>query len=67
MHDGSLATLEDVIGFYDGGGRPNPDLDPEIRPLRLSAAEQQALLAFLGALSGRVQNGNWRTAGNVSY
>ncbi|HEY6656539.1 MAG TPA: hypothetical protein VI038_06890, partial [Methyloceanibacter sp.] len=26
MHDGSLATLEDVIDFYDAGGRPNPFL-----------------------------------------
>ena len=24
MHDGSLATLDDVIEFYDGGGRVNP-------------------------------------------
>jgi cytochrome c peroxidase len=23
MHDGSLATLEDVIEFYDAGGRPS--------------------------------------------
>jgi proteic killer suppression protein len=32
MHDGSLATLEEVVDFYSGGGRPNPSLDPEIRP-----------------------------------
>jgi cytochrome c peroxidase len=32
MHDGSLATLEDVVKFYDEGGRPNPTIDPEIRP-----------------------------------
>ena len=31
MHDGSLATLEDVIEYYDRGGNRNPGLDPEIR------------------------------------
>ena len=51
MHDGSLATLEDVIDFYDAGGRGNPNLDPEIRKLNLSPEEKQALIAFLGALS----------------
>jgi cytochrome c peroxidase len=51
MHDGSLATLEDVVECYDSGGRANPSLDPEIRGLRLSPVEEQALVAFLGALS----------------
>jgi len=54
MHDGSLATLEEVIDFYDGGGRENPDLDREIRPLRLTSEEKQALAAFLRALNGVV-------------
>lgn len=54
MHDGSLARLEDVIEFYDRGGNPNPHLDGEIRPLRLTAAEKSALLAFLRSLSGRI-------------
>jgi len=52
MHDGSLATLEDVVEFYDRGGRPNPNIDSEIRPLRLTAEEKKALRAFLGSLSG---------------
>ncbi len=26
MHDGSLATLDEVIEFYDRGGNPNPTL-----------------------------------------
>jgi cytochrome c peroxidase len=52
MHDGSLATLNDVVDFYDRGGRPNPNLDPEIRPLKLTADEKRALVSFLGALSG---------------
>lgn len=53
MHDGSLRTLRDVVEFYDRGGGPNPYLDPEIRPLDLSAAEQRDLVKFLRALTGR--------------
>jgi cytochrome c peroxidase len=52
MHDGSMATLEQVIDYYDRGGNPNPALDPELRPLRLSAAEKQDLIAFLSSLNG---------------
>jgi cytochrome c peroxidase len=51
MHDGSLATLEEVIAFYDRGGKPNPYRDPELRPLRLTVQEKHALLAFLRALA----------------
>jgi cytochrome c peroxidase len=54
MHDGSLATLADVIDFYDGGGRPNRNLFPVLRPLGLSAEEKQALIKFLESLSGVV-------------
>lgn len=57
MHDGSLATLDEVIDFYDKGGRANPQLDPEIRPLHLSAAEKSALNAFLAALNGKIHDG----------
>ncbi len=55
MHDGSLATLDEVIDFYDRGGGQNPDLDEEIRPLGLSGEERSALRAFLAALTGDVQ------------
>src|SRR2546423_1002440 len=47
MHDGSLATLEDVIEYYDRGGNHNPYLDENIVPLHLSDGEKKALLAFL--------------------
>jgi cytochrome c peroxidase len=57
MHDGSLATLEDVVDFYDGGGQANPHLDPEIRPLGLSDEEKAALVSFLRALTGEVTDG----------
>lgn len=59
MHDGSVASLEDVIEFYDNGGKAHPQLDPEIRKLQLTAAERAALVAFLKALSGEVREGPW--------
>jgi cytochrome c peroxidase len=54
MHDGSMARLTDVIEFYDRGGRPNPHLDPEVRPLHLTVGEKAALIAFLRSLTGIV-------------
>ncbi len=57
MHDGSFATLEHVVEFYDDGGRPNPNIDPEIHPLHLPADEQQALVVFLKSLSGTIGEG----------
>ena len=53
MHDGSLATIEAVIDFYNQGGRPNPHLDREIRPLKLTDDEKRTLAAFLRALAGQ--------------
>ena len=57
MHGGSLATLEDVIDYYDKGGAANPNLDPEIRKLQLTAVEKKALAAFLHALNGKITDG----------
>jgi cytochrome c peroxidase len=57
MHDGSLATLEDVIEFYSEGGRPNPNLDPEIRPRHFTPEEKQSLAAFLHSLTGHIREG----------
>ncbi len=53
MHDGSLATLEDVVRFYNQGGNPNNFLDKRIKPLGLSPAECNDLVAFLKTLTGR--------------
>jgi cytochrome c peroxidase len=57
MHDGSVARLEDVVDFYNAGGRSNPNLDPELRPLHLSDAEKSSLIVFLRSLSGTVVEG----------
>jgi cytochrome c peroxidase len=51
MHDGSLATLEAVIEFYDRGGVDNPEKSPLVAPLGLEAEERAALVAFLRALT----------------
>ena len=52
MHDGSLATLEEVVEWYDKGGHPNPHLSDKIRPLKLSAQDKADLVAFLKACTG---------------
>jgi cytochrome c peroxidase len=52
MHDGSQATLEEVIEFYNKGGEKNSFLDQNIRPLKLSAQEKADLIAFLKSLEG---------------
>jgi cytochrome c peroxidase len=54
MHDGSLATLADVVAFYDRGGTPNPWLAPEVQPLGLTEAERADLVVLLEALTGQV-------------
>lgn len=52
MHDGRFQTLEEVIDFYDKGGIKNPQLDKEIKQLRLTPGEKADLLAFLKSLNG---------------
>jgi cytochrome c peroxidase len=54
MHDGSQATLEEVLEFYDVGGHPNEWLDPKMRPLNLTEEEEADLIAFMEALTGEV-------------
>jgi cytochrome c peroxidase len=52
MHDGRFATLEEVVDFYDKGGIRNPNFDPDITPLGLTAPGKADLVAFLRALEG---------------
>lgn len=51
MHDGSLATLEEVVEFYRRGGNANSHLSRRIKPIRLSDDDAANLVAFLKALS----------------
>jgi cytochrome c peroxidase len=54
MHDGSSATLEEVIDLYDRGGVVRrPSLSPEIKPLDLTSGEKQDLVAFLETLTSQ--------------
>ena len=57
MHDGSLATLDEVIGFYAAGGR-GPGRSSPLKSKRVSGfavdiQEQTDLVAFLRALTDR--------------
>lgn len=54
MHDGSLKTLEEVVGWYNKGGHKNPWLSEEIRPLGLTPQEQADLVEFLESLTGEI-------------
>ncbi|PKL33249.1 MAG: cytochrome-c peroxidase [Spirochaetae bacterium HGW-Spirochaetae-10] len=51
MHDGSLATLQQVIDLYDRGGEANPFLASGIRPLGLTPQEKSDLIEFMKALT----------------
>ena len=57
MHDGSLESLEDVVDFYNNGGRVKEDdalspfLSGGIRPLDLTDEEKADLVAFMKSLT----------------
>jgi cytochrome c peroxidase len=51
MHDGSLATLWDVMDHYNQGGEANPFLDGGIEPLALTEEEIDQLVAYLFTLT----------------
>ena len=65
MHDGSIATLPEVIEHYAAGGRTiaegpnagdgslNPFKDPEVSRISLDAQDKADLVAFLGALTDK--------------
>lgn len=52
MHDGSLATLRDVVEFYNHGGGAAPAKSMRLAPLGLTGEEVDAVVAFLRALNG---------------
>lgn len=54
MHDGSLATLTDVLNHYENGGKAHPNKSPLIQPIVLSDSEKQDLMAFLESLTDSV-------------
>ncbi len=56
MHNGMLATLADVVEFYNAGGGTNDfaaNKTKLIKPLNLADKEKADLVAFLESLSGK--------------
>jgi cytochrome c peroxidase len=53
MHDGSIATLEEVIDHYAAGGRAheNPQKDRRMQRIALTAQNRKDLLEFLRSLT----------------
>ena len=47
MHDGSIATLREVVDYFDRGGDYSPNKSELIKPLHLSEQEKRDLVAFL--------------------
>ena len=50
MHDGSMATLEEVVELYDRGGEANALLDVKMVKLNLTPQEKTDLVNFMKAL-----------------
>ena len=51
FHDGSAATLADVLSFYSRGGNASTNRDWELQVINLSEAEQKDLIEFLKCLT----------------
>jgi cytochrome c peroxidase len=51
MHDGSLASLEQVIDHYDHGGVDRPSRSDLMHPLNLTVQDKADLVAFLKTLT----------------
>lgn len=63
FHDGSMATLRDVVEFYNQGGHATgfPGVkDPRMIQLNLSDEEMKDLVAFLETLTGEPVPERWR-------
>jgi cytochrome c peroxidase len=52
LRDGSGETIEAVVALVGRGGGCNPNLDPKVKPLRLTKKEQADLVEFLKTLTG---------------
>lgn len=52
MHNGSTATLDEVIRHYEKGGIDRPSRSPLMMPLQLTEQDRQDLVAFMQTLTG---------------
>jgi cytochrome c peroxidase len=55
FHDGSAATLEDVVEHYNKGGVVKTNLSPNMQELNLTEQEKADLVAFMKALTSPYQ------------
>lgn len=62
MHDGSFATLNEVVEHYNSGGKNHINKSNLIKPLGLSNQEKQDLINFLNTLTDNsfIQNKNFK-------
>jgi cytochrome c peroxidase len=52
MHDGSIATLEEVLDHYAAGGKfDHPNKTRILKPFRLTESEKRDLVEFLRSLT----------------
>ena len=51
LHDGMLASLEEVVDHFASGGLPHPNRSPLLQTFALDAHEKTDLIAFLNALN----------------
>jgi cytochrome c peroxidase len=56
MHNGSVATLDEVITLYEKGDIDRPSRSELIKPFSLEPSEKADLLAFLQTLTGSSQS-----------
>ena len=54
MHDGSIATLEQVVEHYDEGGVERQSRSDLMKPLGLSSQDKSDLVAFLKTLTSNL-------------
>lgn len=55
FHDGSAANLQEVIDHYVEGGVVKTNLSPNMKALKLTKREKDALIAFIQSLTEEVQ------------
>jgi cytochrome c peroxidase len=53
MHSGQLATLSDVLDFYEIGVNANTGAGEPLPDITISLAEKADMIAFLGSLTGK--------------
>jgi len=54
MHDGSVATLDEVLQHFNKGGLGHPNQDSRIKPLNLDESQLSDLKAFLESLTDTI-------------